>query len=178
MSWIRGYRWPFGQSFYTSTFALAYAWINTRRKVGFGFVQGFPFVYLGLQDADPFLYFSGTSLALNVIVGAIAGVLIWRSAPAHKVRCTWQESSILALVAATFTWSNWEAWYGWRPTVWGMTVHSTTASYGTPFIYMTNPQDGAPGFYPLWLGLNVLIFCAALIAISALFHHSADISSD
>jgi hypothetical protein len=171
---IVGLRWPFGKSFYTTVFALLYTWINTRKLWGFGFVQGFPFVYQGMQDSDPSLYFSGTSLALNLLVGSAAVALIWRFAPQQKVRCSWQESSSLALVAATFTWANLEVWYGWRPTLWGIThSHSPTATYGTPFVYMTDYSDGGVTLHPIWLGLNCLILCVVLTALSMLFHRHA-----
>ena len=173
MTWIRRLCWPFGQSFYTTAFALFYAWINTRRSWGFGFVQGFPFVYLGMQDADPALYFSGTALALNLVVGSVAVALIWWFVPKHKVPCSWQETSISAVIAAAFTWANWESWYGWRPTIWGI-AHSATVSYGVPFIYMTDlSEGGALSFYPIWLAIDCLILCVALTGLSILSHRQA-----
>jgi hypothetical protein len=165
------FEWPFGQAFNTTLFAVVYTWLNTRKSRGFGFIQGFPFVYTGFEDAAPNFYFSGMALLENLVIGSVLAALIWRFVPRGAVKCHWNECLMLGIIASAFTWANLEDWYGWRPTIWSV-MHSETISNGFPVAYsVVVKHGGEQGFFHPWLdSVNWLILCVTLAAVSKLYH--------
>jgi hypothetical protein len=161
-------KWPFGQAFNTTLLAMFYSWLNTKRQCGFGCIQGFPFIYLALNDGPPSIDFIGTALAGDVLIGAVAIALVWKFGPKQRVSCSGKECLVLGIIAAAFTWANREAWYGGRPTLWNI-LSSPHATYGVPFTFYDTGPGGA--FHPGLLVLNLLILFVTLAAVSHLFHH-------
>jgi hypothetical protein len=157
-------KWPFGQAFDTTLFAVIFSVLNTRKSPGFGVTQGFPFVYIATNDGPPSIDFYSMPLVLNVLVGAFTAAVIWKFGPKHNVRCRGLECLLLGVIAAGFTWANIEVWYGWRPTLLSISA-SESPSAGFPFAYWKEGNE-----IPQLLGLNFLILFVTLASISQLFH--------
>ena len=115
--------WCWGPAFSTTLFAAFYAWLNTRHYgIGWGFLRGFPLVYLAGQDFEPFLSFFPLALLADFAIGVVLGVLIWKFAPRHNLNCSLLECGVLGVLSAGFTWANHEVWYGWKPTFWSVSI--------------------------------------------------------